>query len=365
MPLKAEPAVLRTLLKAIFCRQTIEMHNINGNKHRQLPIYDMSVILITPDNMDTIRITLQALKRQTVRERLELVIICPLNKNLRLADSDVEGFAGYQTLEIGEITSTAIAREVGVRAAKSSVIVFSEDHCFPAPTWAEELIKRHREPWTGVGPVVYNANPSNAVSWANFLIEYGEWFALKTSIPSHHIAGNNGSYKREALLEHGTSLASMLEASSPMQWEMTNRGHSFYVEANARAYHLNFSIFSDSLLHRFYAGRLFAYRRSPGWSMYKRALYCIGAPLIPLVRLVKILRSVVQIEKKSLIHKMLPLLIILLVFDGAGEMMGYLTGKPGRAVHVISDREFHHERFLIEDDRKLIEDVDRLKSRIT
>ena len=93
-------------------------------------------------------------------------------------------------------------------------------------------------------------------------------------------------------------------------------------------------------------------------------LYCIGSPLIPIVRLVKILRSVVQIKKNSLIPGMLPFLIVLLFFDGIGELMGYLTGRAGKAVHVISDREFHHERFLIEEDRKLIEDVDRFISQI-
>lgn len=340
------------------------MNNTNADKRVQLPVYEMSVILITPDNIDTIYTTIQALKRQTVRDKLELVIICPLNKDLRLANSDVECFAGCQLLEIGEITSTAVAREAGVRAAKSPVVVFSEDHCFPAATWAEELIKRHCELWTGVGPVVCNANPATVVSWANFLIEYGEWIAFKSSGTAHHIPGNNGSYKRYALLEYGERLAGMLEASSPMQWEMANKGHSFYIEANARAYHLNFSKFFDSLSHRFYAGRLFAYHRSQDWSMCKRLLYFIGSPLIPLVRLIKILHTVGQINKNRLIPKMLPILIILLIFDGVGEMMGYVTGKAGRAAHVISDREFHHERFLIEEDRKLIRNVDILTSQI-
>ncbi|MBI2470086.1 MAG: hypothetical protein HYV59_02415 [Planctomycetes bacterium] len=338
------------------------INNTNADKRERLPIYDMSVILITPDNIDTIYTTIQALKRQTARDRLELVIICPLNKDLRLANSDVEGFAGYQILEMGEITSTAVAREAGIHTAKAPVIVFPEDHCFPASTWAEELIKRHREPWTGVGPVVCNANPATAVSWANFLLEYGEWIAFKSSGTIHHIPGHNGSYKRDALLEYGERLADMLEASSPMQWEMANRGHSFYIEANAKAYHLNFSKIFDSLLHRFYAGRLFAYRRSQDWSMCKRLLYFVGYPLIPLVRLVRILRTVCQIKKKCLIPKMLPILIILLIFDGVGEMMGYITGKAGRAVRVISDREFHHERFLVDEDRKLISNIDRLIS---
>lgn len=336
------------------------MNHINNN--HQFTEYEMSVILVTPDSLNTIRITLETLRRQTVNNSLELVIVCPHENDLGLPQSAFDVFCGFQILEIGEITSTAIARAAGVCAAKSPVVVFSEDHCFLASTWAEELIKRHREPWAGVGPLVQNANRSTSISWANFLIEYGEWVAFKSSCPVFHIAGNNGSYKRDVLLEHGTALARMLEASSPMQWAMAKKGHSFFIEVNAKAYHLNFSKFVDSLVHRFYVGRLFAYRRSHNWSILKKMLYCIGSPLIPLVRLFRILRSVIQIGKSNLIAKMFPILVVLLIFDGIGELVGYLTSKVGYAIHFVSNREFHHERFLIEKDKELLNDIDKLTS---
>ncbi len=337
------------------------INNIDDDGNVQSPHYDMSVILITPDTYDTVRWTVQALQRQTAKDKLELVFVVPSTKDLRLIKSDLEVFAGYQLIEIGEINSTAFARAAGVFAAQASVIVFAESHCFPAPTWAEALIFRQREPWAGVGPIVCNANPATALSWSNFLIEYGEWIGIETSDSQHHIPGNNGSYKREALLEYGSDLANMLEADSPMQWDMQSRGHTFCMESQAKTFHLNFSVFFESLVARFYSGRLFATSRSQKWTKIHRFLYFGGSPLIPLIRLDRILRTLYRSDQRRLIPRTLLYLIIFLIFDGIGEMVGYAFG-PGEAMKKISDREFYRERYLGKEDQNLIGNIDKLIS---
>lgn len=76
---------------------------------------------------------------------------------------------------IGHMRSTARARAAGVRAATAPVVALAEDHAFPAPGWAEAFIERHGEGWAAVGPVISNANPRSATSWANLLIEYAPW----------------------------------------------------------------------------------------------------------------------------------------------------------------------------------------------
>jgi hypothetical protein len=49
--------------------------------------------------------------------------------------------------------------------------------------------------------------------------------------------------------------------------------------------------------------------------------------------------------------RLLPALVIGLIFDGAGEMAGYAFG-PGRAMAKLSDMEFHRERYLALHDRR-------------
>jgi hypothetical protein len=321
-----------------------------AGKAGELPRPDMSVILITPDRYETIRRVVEVLRGQTVRERLEIVIVGPSREQLGFPVSDLAGFAGYQVLEINDMTSTSRGRAAGIKAARGSVIAMTEDHCFPAPGWAEALIDRHKEPWTGVGSVFCNANPRTAVSWANFLIEYGEWADPISPGPTNHIPGHNSSYKRDALLEYGSGLADFLEAESPMQWDMMNRGHTFCMEPGAKMFHLNFSVFGRSIPLRFNGGRLFAANRAHEWSLMRRLSYCLLSPLIPLVRVGRVLRAANRIGQSKLTLRVLPTLCIMLGFDGLGEMVGYLAGS-GSAMQRLSDMEFHRERFLVDGDR--------------
>jgi hypothetical protein len=60
-----------------------------------------------------------------------------------------------------------------VRAASAPIIVLGETHAFPAPLWAEELIRIHDGRCLAVAPGMENGNPQTARSWSGFLMDYG------------------------------------------------------------------------------------------------------------------------------------------------------------------------------------------------
>ena len=133
---------------------------------------EMSVVVITPDNYETIRKTVRRLRSQNVRHLLEVVIVSPSLKDLNADDSELKDFGHVCFVQIGLLTSTAKARAAGIREASAPVVAFVEDHAFPAKGWAKALIEAHRQPWAAVGPVLANANPRSLISWANLVIEY-------------------------------------------------------------------------------------------------------------------------------------------------------------------------------------------------
>ncbi|MBW1859765.1 MAG: hypothetical protein JRI70_06745 [Deltaproteobacteria bacterium] len=182
------------------------------------------------------------------------------------------------------------------------------------------------------------------------MIEYGDWADPIPPGPTNHIPGHNSSYKRDALLEYGSDLGNVLEAESPMQWDMMNKGHAFCMEPKAKMFHQNFSVFGRSIPLRFHGGRLFAANRAHEWSLLRRLSYCLLSPLIPLVRVRRVLQAANRIGQNKLILRVLPTSFIMLVFDGLGEMVGYLGGSGG-AMQKLSDMEFHRERFLVDGDR--------------
>src|SRR5262249_25604798 len=131
---------------------------------------EMSIVIVTPDRYDTIRQTVEHLRAQTVRDRLELVIVAPSASELAVSDSPIHDFFQVRVVAVGEFTSIAQAYAAGIRQASAPVVVLAEDHSFPEAGWAEALIERHRQAWAVVGPVVRNANPDSLLSWADFLL---------------------------------------------------------------------------------------------------------------------------------------------------------------------------------------------------
>lgn len=313
---------------------------------------EMSVIMITPDNYWTVQRTMTHLRAQTARDQLEIVIAAPSADRLELDESVPADFAAVRIVEIGQMDSTARARAAGIRAATAPVVVLTEDHSFPEPGWADALIRAHREEWAAVGPVLLNANPRSLLSWANLVIEYNEWLDPRPGDVVSHVPGHNSSYKRDVLLSYGDDLEKWLEAETVLHWDLQARGHRLYLEPSAKLRHLNFSRLSSSLSLRFNGGRQFAGMRADGWPSVRRIFYAVAAPMIPFVRLRRILRELRRPgRRKELIPRLLPLLLTLLAFDAAGEMIGYALGV-GSAAQKITEVDFHRERFMNRQDRQ-------------
>jgi hypothetical protein len=311
----------------------------------------MSVVVITPDSYETVRKTIRHLRAQRVRDRLEIVLVAPVADKLAGDEKELRDFQGFRVVEIGDMLSTARARAEGVRNASAPIVAFVEDHAFPAPGWAEALINAHQNEWAAVGPVMSNANPRSLTSWVNLAVEYSQWLEPLEAGEREHLPGHNGSYKRALLIEYGERLEEMLDAESVLHWDLRAKGHRLYLEPKARTFHQNFSIFLPSITLRFHGGRLFAAARARRWPLWHRLLFVCGAPLIPIVRFIRIVRDLRRGDgPRHLLPRIMPALFTALVFDGLGEMVGYSLG-PGRAMTKLSDMEFHRQRYLHKTDR--------------
>ena len=315
----------------------------------------LSIILVTPDQGQALSRTIRSLKVQTIADLLELVIVAPSAETIELNPDECESFGALRTVGIGEIHSVGAAYAAGIRAATASIIALGEDHSFPHTDWAERLVSAHAQPWAAVGPQVCNANPDSSVATADFLIAYGPWSESAKSGEVEHLPGHNSSYKRDLLLEFGDSLAAMLEAESVLHWQLRRSGHKLYLETAAKTSHVNFSRLASWASAQYHAGRMFAaFRaRNEHWTFLRRAGFTLAGPIIPLVRLLRILRLRQGAPTNtSLFPFLLPTLCFGLALDGLGQMAGYVTGE-GTASEKAFYFEFHRERHLRKSDRQL------------
>src|SRR6186713_2516119 len=131
----------------------------------------LSVLCITPDTVATLTPLFSALAAQSIAKQLEIVLVAPaatINEPLPF-ESDTFSILTRAT-GAPDATNPQL-RASAVRLARAPYIAFTEDHCFPEPRWAEALVEALQSGAMGAGPVMVNANPDDAVSRANFLLE--------------------------------------------------------------------------------------------------------------------------------------------------------------------------------------------------
>jgi hypothetical protein len=285
----------------------------------------MSVVVAT-EHFDTVRTLIRHLHAQTVRDQLEIVIATPSTATLELDATEMNGFHSVRVVEVGPVSVVGRARAAAIPHTTGPIIALTESHAFPVPEWAEALIAAHRQPWAAVGPSVRNANPVNAISWTNLFLDYGSWVE-HTGGDVGDVPGHNTAYKREILLSGGADLGALMEIETMFHWALRRRGYRLRVEPRAVLYHTNVSLPSAWLAERWHAGRVFAATRSRGWSWGRRLLFTAGSPLIPVIRIRRILREIRRAGlHRRLLPGILPTLAVSLLVSAAGEMIGYAAG---------------------------------------
>jgi hypothetical protein len=316
----------------------------------------LSVVLVT-DTFETIRRTVEHLERQSISDRLELVIAA---RDVATLGLDRTAIAPFHSVNVVEVPSTAViglGRAVAMRAAASPIVLVGETHSFPEPSALETLLERHREPWAVVGMAVKNGNGDSVIGWSSVLMDYGSQLAGTPGGEVARIASHNGSYKRSALLELGPELEQHMGAGDVLNDALVARGGRLYLEADARTAHFNVSRFGSWVRERLAAGKSFAGYRGRDWPASKRAVYAIGAPAIPFIRFARIRTFATHAglsgRAKARIY---PTLAVGLVLSALGELAGYVAGT-GSSEEAVSAMELHRRPHLRADDQVVFDEA--------
>jgi hypothetical protein len=310
----------------------------------------LSVVLITPDSFHTVARTCRHLAEQTIASSIELVLCVPREDELAWDMALLAAFGWVKVVETGTKRVVAHAKAMGVRAATAPYVAFLEEHAFPEPRYGESLVAALEQGYAAAGPLMINANPRLAASWANFVIEYGPWAGWREPQAFSHLPGNNGSYRRDVLLSFGERLEAMLDAESLLHWSLTARGERLRHEPAARVHHVNITAMGPFGRVHFHYARMFAAARSASWPIPKRWVYALGGWMIPLIRLRRHWPDIHRVTPRECRRAAFWVLFAYgLAMAAAGEIAGYLAGA-GQSREAIYWLEFHRPRYLAKGD---------------
>jgi hypothetical protein len=304
---------------------------------------DLSIVLLAHRDSEGLRGALRGICEQSAASRMECVLVVSSREGMGGVAESLSGLQGSKIVEAATMGSEGEAKAAGIREAGAPLVAFLEDHSFPEKTCAERLIEAHRRgDFAVVGPVMGNANPISAVSWGCFLVYYGAYAWARPEDEIQHLPANQSCYRRDLLLEYGSRLADMLDAEAVLHQDLLSRGHRLVQEPSARVYHLNVSRQGPVCKEYFLASRVFAAERASGWGVLKRAVYAAGSPLLPLIRLPRILRDARRAKlDRSVIKSAVVSVLLTLCAGAAGEMVGYAlgAGRRGRERLLQNERE--------------------------
>jgi GT2 family glycosyltransferase len=236
-------------------------------------------------------------------------------------------------ISLDEPTPVPRLRAVGIAQARAPYVAVIEDHCVVEDGWAGRVLEAHRAGHPVVGGSIRNVADRRVRDWAAFLCEYSEHMepAPGGAVPS--LPGMNVSYSREAVAAMGDFLRRGM-------WEtwlhphLVACGFQLYCDPAAVVGHDKDFGVREFLGQRYHYARAYAGMRNAelGW---KRALYCLGSPLlVPLVSY-RIARNVLRRRR----HRRELLLAAPLVFRyiaawTAGEAVGYALGGGASLLRV-------------------------------
>jgi hypothetical protein len=164
------------------------------------------------------------------------------------------------------------------------------------------------------------------------------------------VPGHNAAYRRTALLALGEGIEKALPAGDQLQKELTARGHELLYEPAARIQIVNVSRpiwFLEDLCRQ---GVLFAGERGEHWSLARRLAYAAGAPLIPVVRLARIVSQILATDRLGTSWTQLPAILCGLIANAGGEFVGYVFGKNAWADSC--ETSFHRLSYVRSEDRR-------------
>lgn len=317
---------------------------------------DMSVVLAVVHSLKEYDATLRCLGAQTIRDRLELIVVAPVGKEIGPLPDGPGVFAGLQVVRTDTAQVATCARAAGTRAAAAPIVAFAEDHSYPEPDWAEKIVDAHRQPWAAVAPAVVNANPKSLLSWASIYIDFGAAVDPSPGGPAGHLPWHNSTYKRDILMGYDSDLELLLGNEGVLHAELRRKGYGLYQESRAKTRHLNISSFPAFAQSQYSGGRWYAATLALyfHWSPGRRLMRLLIAPLVPVVRLLRILRLIRVSGRQYLLPRVLPPLALGLVTHAAGEWVGYAFGA-GDSARLKAEFEFDRPRFVHADDMGVTE----------
>ena len=284
----------------------------------------VSIVVAAPTGGDTLARCLRSIASQDTDAEVIVATATP-------PSSIARDFPRVALVQAPHGSDVFRLRSLGVRAARGTRVVLTEDHVEVGSRWLAALAQGHARGAAVVTGPVAPAFGGGLRKRALYLAEYASLMPPRPAGPVTYVSAVNASYLRvelsrvEPVWRDGFFDNEVADALGAAGLTMV-----MAPDAEVRS-HLVMST-TEALDHMASGGRRFgSYRARRAGS--RRLLWACAAPAVPLLLLLRALRSVATRRPLDLPATLaaVPMLAVLLASWGLGEAAGYLRPATGAA----------------------------------
>ena len=234
-------------------------------------------------------------------------------------------FPQVRLLSFDEPMAVPELRAAGIFASDAPYVALIEDHCNVREGWADRIVAAHEAGRSVVGGSIRNFPFRRVRDWAAFFCEYSRYMEPAPAGAVDDLPGMNVSYDRRAL----EAIDDLLRAGRWESWlhaRLLESGFELWCEPAAVLDHAKDFGFREFLSQRYHYSRSYAGMRNAELGA-KRALYVLGAPLIPPLMYARIAKNVLARRRhRRELALATPLILLYMTVWAGGEAIGYTFG---------------------------------------
>ena len=290
----------------------------------------VSVAVVCMSGVQQLTRCIESLRRQRGAPEFEIVVACAP----RIPDIEASRPTFPEArivINDGQHTPLELASRA-VRECRGELILLTKDHCVPSPDWVRAMVDAQRNGRAVVGGRVEIDPDASTTEWAYFFVDFFRYAEPVAAGPAPSLTVCNVAYKRhqldtirnlweETFVE--TAINDALRARFGTLWLTPASEVTMYRQITLR----------DAIHERYVFGRLFGYSRVRRWSLARRLVYALGAPVLPFLLLGRMARVAFGSRRngRAFMRSLAPLALMVLARCW-GEWLAYLTGHYPRSL---------------------------------
>ena len=298
---------------------------------------EATVVIPSYNSERTIRSCLQCLMRQQTCIPFEVIVV----------DSSTDGtpeiirakFPFVHLIHVSERALPGRARNIGIQAARSNLILSTDSDCLVPPNWVQKMVQAHQQtPSLAIGGAIKNGNPERLVSWASYLNEFSEFLPNRPTAFVQTIPTGNLSYKKSVFQKYGFFPSNIFGDEPILNWKLFSHGNPLLFEPTIQVCHIHRDRLLSYLKHQLKLGKNSAWIRrtcqdDPLFSIKMGSLL----PILPLFRCYRVMKRAFRWGQQSIgrLLSIAPLCFAGLLVWGVGFAIGLVKHRKHLLLYQI------------------------------